>query len=143
VNTAASTNLPLVPKTGTSKALVVFVQFTDDNFEGGCSTDPNIGWPVTQPHSLPPWWTKAIDPTATGAHTPGSITDYFCKMSRKKNDPGGHGDFHLIGEVYPQLVEPGTSPGALTRQNQATKANEVLRTVRDNAASLGNRPQCI
>jgi len=92
-----------VPISGVNKALVVFVRFPDDFGGNDCSEDESE-WPASRA-GLPSWAYNFIDNSATNTHTEGSITDYFCKMSRDQGD-GEHGKFHLIGEVYPELVIP-------------------------------------
>jgi hypothetical protein len=75
-----------LPAEGTIRALVVFVQFPDDQLI-------SANWPLNQ---MPTYAGHYIDSEVLPTPTPNSITDYYHVMS--------NGRLHLIGDVYPNLV---------------------------------------
>jgi M6 family metalloprotease-like protein len=80
--------------TGTTRALVIFVKFSDDDFTNSCpgTTD---GWdPSTYDTTRPPWTDDIIDDSIMSPQTEGSLSDYFDEFS--------DGQFHLIGDIYPE-----------------------------------------
>jgi len=82
-------------RTGVTRALVVFVRFSDDDSVGCCSQ----GWPDTLPISqLPAWADSFIDPPDAGSWTEGSLSHFFWQMS------GGR--FLLCGDLYESVVVP-------------------------------------
>lgn len=141
---------PYVPLTGTNKTLIVFVQFSDDTFGSNppqpplpddgslCTTDPVTEWPYNR-GDIPAWGFNVIDGTDAGTHTPNSLTDYFCKMSRDRFD-GTHGKFHLIGQAYPQLVILDHPRNWYQNLNNHTFANEWIAVNREILTKVGNNP---
>lgn len=79
------------PTTGTVRALVIFVKFSDDTFENNCTG----GWDhVTYNTTPPPWTNQIIDSSILQNQTPGSLSDYFDLVS--------YGQFQMIGDIFPQ-----------------------------------------
>ncbi len=150
MNAASSQAGPFVPTTGTSKALIIFVQFSDDTFGSNpptpddgsrCTTDSATEWPYDRA-DIPSWGLSVIDETSSGTHSENSLTDYFCKMSRDRND-GTHGDFHLVGEVYPELVVPVHSRSWYENLANHSFSNEWIAVNREILTFVDNNPEGI
>ncbi len=75
-----------LPEEGTIRALVLFIQFPDDQLE-------STNWPKDQ---MPTYANHYIDSEVLPVPTPKSITDYFHVMS--------NGRLHLIGDIYPDVI---------------------------------------
>jgi len=87
-------NYPYYPTDATLKALVVFVKFTDDNYDNPPHT--NL-WPSTL-NTLPTWAPSIISPTVEPKYSDPSISGYFDEMSMD--------ELQITGDVYPQLYIP-------------------------------------
>ena len=85
---------PYYPANATLKSLVIFVKFSDDNFDQSPNTDL---WPHTL-NMLPSWAPSIISSTVQPNYSNPSISGYFDEMSMNQ--------FQLIGDVYPQLYTP-------------------------------------
>lgn len=70
---ATTINYPYYPPNGTLKALVIFVKFTDDNFDLPPHTDL---WPHDVA-GLPSWAPNIISPTVQPNYSNPSISGYF------------------------------------------------------------------
>ncbi len=81
---------------GEVKALIIFIQFSDD-------TDSTGGWQNTNPPSLPSWANDMIGEDANGNYL--GLTEYFDEMS-KVNPNSAHGIYKVTGDVYPQVYVP-------------------------------------
>jgi len=96
-NVSSALTPPYIPTTGTFRALIVFVQFEDDVFDGppNCIADPTNGWPSSL-HAIPSWATGTtfIHSQTAAQYTTGSISHFYDLMS--------NGAFDFIGDVYPQ-----------------------------------------
>ncbi len=132
---------PYLPTSGTNKALVVFVKFSDDTFNNEITSDPTQEWPDTLT-TLPAWASSFIDNSASGSHTEGSITDYFCKMSRDKDD-GDHGKFHLIGDLYPDLYVPDSSGSWYKNLNNHGENDALIPVHKEIIQHIDSDPQDI
>jgi M6 family metalloprotease-like protein len=107
---------PCIATAGTTRCLVVFTKFKDDDFgrdlsQGGaeCLQDSVNSW-LWNLNTLPPFAKKVIDSIATDSPTTGSLTEYFYLMS------GGR--FFLIGDVYPELLIPIFEQKFYSRKNR-------------------------
>jgi len=81
-----------LPSTGVIKALVIFIQFPDDDYVG------NSAWPLNSFPLYPfgdGYLSEDVDYTGSSYRIAG-ISHYFYEMSS--------GMFHVVGDVYPQLV---------------------------------------
>jgi len=81
-----------LPSTGVIKALVIFIQFPDDDYVGYSA------WPLNSFPLYPfgdGYLSEDVDYTGSSYRTAG-ISHYFYEMS--------NGLFHVIGDVYPNLV---------------------------------------
>lgn len=81
-----------LPSTGIVKALIIFIQFPDDDYIG------NSAWPLNSFPIYPfgdGYLAENVDYTGSSYRTAG-ISHYFFEMS--------NGLFHIIGDVYPNLV---------------------------------------
>jgi len=85
---------PYYPTNTTLKALVIFVKFSDDNYDVSPHTDL---WPHTL-NTLPSWAPNIISPNVQPNYSNPSISGYFDEMSLNQ--------FQLIGNVYNQLYIP-------------------------------------
>jgi hypothetical protein len=80
-----------IPSTGTLRALVIYVQFFDDDFEAFPYTND---WPANVGNwQLPTWAYEVLSPTVQSQYTNPSLSGYFHNMSL--------GNFELIGDEYP------------------------------------------
>jgi len=81
-----------LPEEGEVKALVIYVQFPDDDY-----TD-NIPWPLDEYPDAPlgnDYLAPNVD-NSGNSYRDYSISDYFYKMS--------NGQYHVYGDVYPSIV---------------------------------------
>jgi len=85
---------PYIPTSGTYKVLVIFIKFSDDNYDSPPLTDQ---WPSTL-NTLPSWAIDIISPTVESDYEDPSLSGYFHTMSQ--------GNYNLIGDVYPILYIP-------------------------------------
>ena len=85
--TTQNTNFTnLIPKTGTLRVFVVFVQFKDDD-------SSSTAWPKNQ---YPSWASGFVNTTVSNNYPYNNLSQYFDDMSNNT--------FHIIGDVYPYLV---------------------------------------
>jgi len=91
---ATAVTYPYYPTNATLKALVIFVKFSDDNFDLSPFTDL---WPKDLV-GLPTWATGIISSTVQSTYSHPSISGYFDEMSLNQ--------FQLIGDVHTQLYTP-------------------------------------
>ena len=101
---AAQSRFPCIATAGTTRCLVIFTKFKDDEFgrdlsqDGAeCLQDSINSWPWYV-NDFPAFAKKIIDSVATDSPTTGSLTEYFYQMSG--------GKFYLIGDIYPDLIIP-------------------------------------
>ena len=62
------------PTTGTVRALFIFVKFSDDTFENGCTTQWDHN---TYNTTRLPWTNQIVDAAIMQNQTAGSLSDYF------------------------------------------------------------------
>jgi len=74
------------PSDGNLKAIVVFIQFKDDNYESS-------GWPL---NSLPVWARDMMDPEPGEPFLRINLSHYFHEMS--------NGVFEIYGYVHPEVM---------------------------------------
>lgn len=95
----------LTPSEGNLKAIVVFVQFKDDNYE-------SAGWPL---NTLPVWARDIMDPEPGEPFLRTNLSHYFHEMS--------NGVFEIYGYVHPQLM--------ITNQNEGDYGFNGLKYVNE------------
>lgn len=106
------------PTTGTVRALFIFVKFSDDTFENGCTTQWDHN---TYNTTRPPWTNQIVDAAIMQNQTAGSLSDYF--------DLASYGQFQMIGDIYPQnnLVYVPPHPESYYVRNTNYPAGNPLR----------------
>jgi M6 family metalloprotease-like protein len=82
-----------LPSTGTIRVLIIFVQFSDDDYDIKNSSWPKWGSPINPINSTRVW----IDQKWSANPTRGSLTDYFNEMS--------FNSLHFIGDTL-SIVTP-------------------------------------
>jgi M6 family metalloprotease-like protein len=103
---------------GEVKALVIFIQFSDD-------IDNTNGWLITNPPSLPSWANNIIGEDASGNYL--GLTEYYDEMS--KVDPtSSHGIYKLTGDVYPQVYVPEHPESYYIQHGKLKEVNEEVLT---------------
>jgi M6 family metalloprotease-like protein len=118
--TGSMSNFPLLPKSGTLRALVIFCKFSDDTYDASPTTD---GWPSSR-SSLPDWALSGTIASSIGNYSFKSLSDYYYRMS------GGR--FNLLGDVYPDIVIPQHPSSYYTfaqGKNISYLTHEILNTV--------------
>lgn len=106
------------PTTGTVRALFIFVKFSDDTFENDCTGEWNH---ITYNTTRPPWTNQIIDSSIMTNQTPGSLSDYFDRVS--------YDQFQMIGDIYPQdnLVYVPLHPESYYVRNTSYSLGDPLR----------------
>lgn len=118
-----------IPATGAVKALIVYVQFPDDD-----TSDPY--WPSGQ---LPSYSNGIIDPGVVQTYRQHTLSDFYRVMSNGSTTSG----LNLIGDVYPQLV---TAPHSMGYYEQNVEDfgdinKDVLASI-DNNVNFANYDNC-
>ncbi len=106
------------PTMGTVRALFIFVKFSDDTFENGCTAQ----WEHTTYNTTrPPWTNQLVDASILPTQTSGSLSDYFDLVSC--------GQFQMIGDIYPQgnLVYVPPHPESYYVRNTSYPPGNPLR----------------
>ena len=103
---------------GEIKALVIFIQFSDDN-------DSTNGWPITSPPSLPSWANGMIGEDGNGNYL--GLTEYFDEMS-KVNPNNTHGIYKVTGVIYPQVYVPQHPESYYVSHGKLKEVNEEVLT---------------
>lgn len=119
------TSAPIVgnpqPTTGTVRALFIFVKFSDDTFENGCTGQWNH---ATYNTTRPPWTNQLVDSAIMPNQTPHSLSDYFDVVS--------YGQFQMIGDVYPSnnmVYVPPHSESYYVRNTNYPSGNPLRRGI--------------
>ncbi len=106
---------------GEVRALVIFIQFSDD-------TTTSSGWTLTNPPSLPAWANDVIGETQNGEYK--GITQYFDEMS-KVNPTEEHGIYKVTGDVYPQVYVPQHPESYYIANGKLEEVSEEVLTALD------------
>ncbi len=103
---------------GEVRALVVFVQFSDDSLDSPL-------WPLTVPPSLPKWSNQIIGMQADNIGISGErkflgISDYFYEMSG--------GLYQVMGDVFPEVYVPEYSEDYYIQNGGIAELNKEILT---------------
>ncbi len=118
-----------IPAYGIVRALVIYVQFPDDN-----TSDPY--WPSGQ---LPSDYNDVIDPSIVQTYRQNTLSDFYRVMSNGTTTSG----LNLIGAMYPQLVmapHPMSYYKSLN-ENFGDVNRDVLASI-DYNVNFGNYDNC-